>query len=81
VEVGFYISTNQDIDPAVDTLFATRTPTVSRNDVYTRTYTLTLPSNLPSGTIRYLGAVIDHDDVLSELDELNNAAHLKLEIQ
>jgi hypothetical protein len=72
--VGFYISTNSTISTG-DTLVRTVTPSVGRGDVMTTWYTVTIPSNLTSGTTYYLGAIIDRTGAIAETDESNNAAY------
>lgn len=72
--VGFYISTNNIISTA-DTLVRTVTPTIGRGNVQTTWYTVTIPSNLTSGSTYYLGAIIDRTGSIAEVDESNNAAY------
>lgn len=74
VTVGFYVSTDSNITTA-DTRIATRSLTLSVDNVLTSRSTVTLPSNLVSGTTRYLGAIIDYNNVLAEVDSSNNAAY------
>ena len=49
-----------------DTLLATRTPTVGRNDVYTTRQDITLSSGLTRGSTYYLGVIVDYDNAISE---------------
>lgn len=72
--VAFYISTNSTISTG-DTLIGTGSIGVSRGNVATTKTTLTIPSNLTSGTTYYLGVIIDYNGALSETDESNNAAY------
>jgi len=71
--VGFYLSTNSTISTG-DTLITTRNPTVARGNVYTTYYTITLPAGT-SGTIRFLGVIIDDNGLIAEVDSSNNAAY------
>lgn len=73
--VGYYLSTDDDITTG-DTLLATRTPTLGRNTVYTTTQQLVVPSSLVSGRTYYLGAIIDYQNTLSEINEDNNATYV-----
>lgn len=77
--VGFYLSTNDFISTG-DQLLGTSTFSLGRNTVYTTQSTITIPSGLPSGTIRWVGAVIDRDGSLSEIDESNNATYIAIRI-
>ena len=79
-EVGFYVSTNNNIT-TWDDLIATRTPTIGRNSVYTRTYTVTLPSGLDTYDDYWLGAMIDHDNSIGEFNGSNNTASLVFQVR
>jgi len=75
VRVGYYISTNSTISTS-DTLIATRSITVNRNDVWTDSgATVVIPSNLTVGSTYYLGVIIDDNAAVSEIDESNNASY------
>ncbi|MBV6466704.1 MAG: hypothetical protein DCC43_15565 [Candidatus Brocadia sp.] len=71
---GWYISSNSLIT-TTDSRFATQNFTLSRGNVNTTKTTLTIPSNLTPGQTYYLGAIIDYNNGLSEIDENNNAAY------
>lgn len=73
--IGFYLSTNSTITTA-DRLVATRTFSLTRDDVVTQYSTLTIPSDLISGTTYYLGAIIDDDGLIVETDESNAMYHI-----
>ncbi|MCA8961489.1 MAG: hypothetical protein KDC38_13285 [Planctomycetes bacterium] len=77
--VGFYLSTNDFISTG-DQLLATSTFTLGRNTVFTTQSTITIPSGLASGTIRWVGAVVDRSGTLSETDESNNATYIAIRI-
>ena len=79
VDVKYYVSTNSTISTG-DTYLGLGSVTLSRNSVYTQYATLTIPSNLVSGTVYYLGAVIDADGSLGEMTESNNATYLPIKI-
>jgi hypothetical protein len=75
VNVGYYISPNATISTA-DTLIDTRRFGMRRNNVDTRYFTLTILGDLISGTTYYLGAIVDYDNALAEIDEYNAAYHI-----
>lgn len=77
--VGYYLSTDRNITTS-DTLLATRTPTVGRNTVYTTTQQLVIPSSLTRGTTYYLGAIIDDQNTIAEINEDNNATYAGIRI-
>ena len=79
-EVGWYLSSNSTISTA-DTLLGTSTPTLGRNDVYTTSKSVTLPGSLTSGAYYWLGVVVDKDDVISEINEANNATHIRIYVK
>lgn len=78
--VEYVVSFNDWITTS-DSFLANRTPTVSRNQVYTPTNLVTLPNWLVPGTVYYLGAIIDPDDLIPEIDEGNNASYVGIEVQ
>ncbi|NVB39207.1 matrixin family metalloprotease [Pseudenhygromyxa sp. WMMC2535] len=75
VTVKWFISTNSTISTA-DTQIASSTLNKGRNGPFTWTRSLTLPSNLSSGSRYWIGVIIDSEDVVSEQNESNNAAYL-----
>jgi hypothetical protein len=75
VNVGYYISSNATISTA-DTLFGTRKFGQRRNNVDTRYVSLKIPVDLVSGTTYWLGAIVDYDNALTEIDEYNAAYHI-----
>ena len=79
VQVGFYVSTNNLIT-TWDTRLGGTTMTLGRNDVYTTTHNVSLPSTLISGEYYWLGAIIDENDTLSEEVEWNNATYVPIKI-
>jgi hypothetical protein len=75
VKIGYYISTDATINTA-DRLIDTRTFVQQCNNVDTRYVTLTIPADLVSGTTYWLGAIVDYDGSIKEVDEQNAAAHI-----
>lgn len=73
VRIGYYLSTNNAIATS-DTLIATETRTVARNNVDTYKTSLTIPSGLPSGDY-WLGVIIDDTNTVAERVEGNNATY------
>ncbi|MGE3511090.1 MAG: matrixin family metalloprotease [Vicinamibacterales bacterium] len=78
-EVRLVLSTNNLIS-VLDTTLTTQTPTIGRNDVYTRRYTVTLPGGLAPGFM-WIGAILDPSSVIAELDETNNATWIPVDVQ
>ena len=75
-DIGFYISDDNTIDTS-DDLIKTKQLTIERDDVYTKKYTVTIPTNLTIGYIYYLGVIIDDTDSINEIFEKNNASYHK----
>lgn len=71
---GYYLSTNNYISTS-DDLLATTTFTLSRDNVYTYKRSITIPSDLSSGSTYYLGVKVDDDYSVSEVDGSNNVAY------
>lgn len=63
-----------------DALLGTRTPGLTRNRVYTNTYTVTLPSNLTPG-FKFIGVIVDPLGAIIENDETNNATWIPINVQ
>ncbi len=78
-DVRFVVSTNKYIS-TYDTTLRTINRTVNRNKVYTKTDTITIPSNLNSGQKYWIGVIIDANSSLSETTEANNATYLPIRI-
>ncbi len=76
-DVGYYVSTNDYIS-IYDTLLASESFGQSPANVYTKTKTITVPSNLDCSRDYWLGAVIDRDGSLSENNEWNNASYIPI---
>jgi hypothetical protein len=74
-QVGYYISTNNYISTSDRLITRLSRMTLIRNDVYTYSVTLRIPSDLAPGTY-YLGAIIDYNDTLKEIDPTNAAYHI-----
>jgi hypothetical protein len=78
-QVEFVVSDDNWIN-IFDPLITTRTPSLNRNSVYTHRYTMTLPNNLTPG-IKFVGVIADPLNVISEIDETNNATWIPIEVQ
>jgi hypothetical protein len=78
--VGWYLSVNNFIS-TFDTLLSTTTPTIGRGDVYVTSHSVVIPNTLTSSTYYWLGALIDKDDTLSEVNENNNATHIRIYVK
>lgn len=78
-QVDLVLSTNNTIS-VLDTWLATQNPTIGRSDVYTRSYTVTLPAGLALG-YQWIGAILDPQNVIAELDETNNATWIPINVQ
>ena len=77
--IRYYGSTNDFISTG-DTLLASGRPTVSRNTVYMRRQTVTVPSSLSSGQEYFIGAILDYDSAIAESNENNNRTYIGLRI-
>jgi hypothetical protein len=77
VKIGYYISTDAYVTTA-DRLIDTRTFVQQCNNVDTRYVTLTIPADLVPGTTYRLGAIVDYDGSIKEVDEQNTASHIIL---
>lgn len=75
--VGWYLSSNNIISSG-DTLLATTSPELGRNDVDVTSHFVTLPSNLTGGEYYWLGVGIDKGNAISEVREANNATHIRI---
>ena len=73
--LGTYFSTNDFISTS-DTLLSTTTPTLGVNTPYETTRTVTIPSTATSGTVYWIGAIIDNGGALAEANEINNASYI-----
>lgn len=80
IAVGYYVSTNSFIS-TWDTKIGSSTFTLSRDNVYTTTKTLTLPTWLTSGQDYWLGVIIDDSGSLSEVAEWNNATYIPIRVK
>lgn len=76
-KVGFVVSTN-DYITTFDPLITRWNFNLGRNIVYTTAVTLEIPDNLTSGRAYWLGAIIDYEDTLAEVNERNNATYLPI---
>lgn len=77
VRVGFYLS-NDDFISTSDRRIGGTSVTLARDTVYTETFPVTLPSDLPEDRDYYLGVIIDDDNKVSEPSREGNAAYTGL---
>jgi hypothetical protein len=78
--VKYYISTN-DLITTWDRHIGTGNVSVCRNTVYTTNNTvLTIPSDLTSGANYHIGAIIDPDNAIAEVNETNNSSYVGIRI-
>jgi hypothetical protein len=79
VPVGFYISTNDYIS-TYDRRVATRTLTLARDNPYTSSTWVFIPSDLTRGRNYWLGAIVDYTNIKPEQVEYNNATYIPIRI-
>jgi hypothetical protein len=79
VNIGYYISTS-DIITTIDRRISTTTMDLSRGTANTRRHTLTIPNDLDVGLTYWLGVIVDYTDDIDEINELNNASWIPIEI-
>ena len=79
IPTGFYISTNDTIT-TLDTRLGGISLNLAPDRVYTRKDTVTIPGGLPSGSLRWLGAIVDENNSTIEAVEANNATYLPIRI-
>jgi hypothetical protein len=73
--LGVYWSANSLIS-TLDTLLFSSTATLAVNTPFEHTVTVTVPATGTVGTTYYVGAIIDRDGDISEMNETNNAAYI-----
>ena len=78
--VRYYGSSNDFISSG-DIYLGYARPTVRRNTVYMRRQTVTVPPNLSSGDVFFIGAIVDYDNAISESNENNNRTYLGIRIE
>lgn len=80
VNTGWYLSTN-DIISTGDRLLATNTGmTLSRGDVMTFKRTVTIPTDLVSGTNYWLGTIVDNNNAVADAVRSNNATYIPIRV-
>jgi hypothetical protein len=79
VQTGYYISTNDYIS-TVDRKIGSASYTLSRDNVYTATVNLVIPTDLAPGTNYWLGAIIDDNGAIPEAIEYNNATYIPIRV-
>ena len=80
VPVGFYISTNDYISTG-DRRVATRTLTLARDNVYTSSTWVYIPTDLTPNRSYWLGAIVDYTNSRAEQVEYNNATYIPMYVQ
>jgi len=78
-KVKYYLSSNDTISKS-DTYLGSKSLTLSVNQVVTSKATLTIPTGLVVGKTYWLGAVVDADGAIPEIDEWNNATYVAIRI-
>jgi hypothetical protein len=79
--VRYYLSRNDEIEVSDRDLGVDRQPTLTRDDVYTMTQEIVIPSDLVVGQTYYLGAVVDPHNQIAEVNESNNATYVAIRVQ
>jgi Matrixin/CARDB len=79
VEVGYYLSEGSFIN-TFDERLGGRTISLNRNDVYTKRHRVVLPADLVDGCDYWLGAIVDEDDEIDEVNEDNNATYIGIRV-
>lgn len=78
--IYYYVSTNRFISVA-DTMIASTAFTLNpEGSVYTSARTVTIPSSLNSGQNYWIGAVIDPNNTIAEVESGNNATYLPIRV-
>jgi hypothetical protein len=74
---GYYLSSNNYISTS-DRYLGSTNFTLGRDNVYTYQRSITIPSDLTSGSTYYLGVIVDDNNALTEVDNNNAAYHIIL---
>jgi len=77
-QVGFYISTNDNITTS-DSFLGEAPYTLAKDTPYTAKNTVTIPSNLTPGKY-YIGAIVDKNNVVGEVYEDNNSTYIPIKV-
>ena len=77
IDVGYYISTN-DLITTADPKLRGITLNLYRNVPATRRTLLTLPDDLDSGNVYWVGVIVDDSKSIAEVHENNNATYLQI---
>lgn len=80
VTVKYYLSTNDYISK-YDSYLGSRTMTLGVNTVYTSKTALTIPSWVNNNQVYWIGAVMDPDNNIDEIDTWNNATYQAIRIK
>lgn len=79
IQVGYYISTN-DLITTFDRKIGSGSFNLSRDNVYTTSVSLVIPSDLKPGTNYWLGVIIDDNNAIPEAVESNNATYIPIRV-
>lgn len=79
IPTGYYFSTNSTIT-TLDTRLGGITLNLAPDRVHTRRDTIRIPNGLPSGSLRWIGAIVDENNSSIEAVEANNATYLPVRI-
>lgn len=77
-DIGYYLSYDDYVTTG-DRFLTWTSVSLTRGDVLTSTYTLTIPSDLTPGDY-WLGAIIDDLSVIPENVEVNNATYIRFRV-
>jgi hypothetical protein len=80
VQTGYYVSTN-DLITTLDQRIGGASWNLARDNVFTTTVTLTIPSSLTPNTNYWLGVILDENNAISESVEPNNATYIPIYVQ
>lgn len=77
--IRYVLSTN-DLISTFDTSLGQQSIGISPDSVFTFRRTVTIPSNLVSGTTYWIGVIVDVDGALGEVNESNNATYVAIRV-
>lgn len=78
--IYYYVSTNNFISTADTLLASTSFALQPEGSVYTSSRTITIPSSLNSGQNYWVGAVLDPNNTIAEVEESNNATYIPIRV-
>jgi len=80
VEVGFYMSGGPFIATLHERLGGFTIGSLNRNDVYTKRKRVVLPADLVDGCDYWVGAIVDENDLIAEVNDDNNATYIGIRV-